>query len=238
MRNDCIHKIRNKTKDKNTFILLAANKMKIRGQKDSVSLLPLGRNECLIDKQVNIIYRNYPHAEIFLATGFDSQKVINYVTSKYKKVRIVENLDYKNTSSLYTLRSAINLTLESNVHIIHADRLFNSRAIIPRNQAKSYVYTHMSNKSNYFMGLCYQNKKLTNMSYGLPSVWSEIVYITKKDYEPFKSLINSIHEKRIYSIHEFVNYSSSAIEYFVDDDKKIKIDDLKEVRNEDFNLYS
>lgn len=238
MRRDCIHSIKQLKNEKETFILLAANKSKIRGQKNSISLMNLEFGERVIDNQLNTIYSTYPNCEIFLATGFDSENVIRYVINKYKNVRIVENLDYKNTSSLHTLRTVINLTLSSGLHIIHADRLFNSRAITPKNKNKSFIYTHKMDKSNYQMGVCYQNKKLMNMSYGLPSVWSEILFISRKDYDEVKLAINEIESNGIYSIYEFINRTTDRIEYFVDDDKSIEVEDLKEVYDENFSLYT
>lgn len=224
--SDHIHLIKNRKRY--TFVLLAANKTKIRGFHNNVSLFPFTAKELLIDIQVRTIKESYPSADIFLATGFDSDSVISYVSKKHESVRIIENIDYRETTSLDTFRLAANIILpDTNVFAIHADRFFNRRAIFTDGKNSSRVYCHQQDQgSGEKIGLCYQDSALKNMSYGLPSTWSEIVYFSQQDYKRIRPLFNQLKGLSVYSMYEFINYSMSAVSYAVDHHNGIEIEEI------------
>lgn len=224
-----IHVIKSKSKKKYAFVLLSANRPKIRGYRGSVSLFQCDRDNLLIDLQIKAIKESYPYADIFLVTGYDANSVISYVSSKFSFVKILENLEYADTSSIHSFRMAVNVIGEdTNVFAIHGDRLFNKKAISVDAKNASKVYSHKQEKISEKIGICYQSSVLKNMSYGLPSIWSEIVYFAQPDYKKLKSLVNRLKSLSIYSMCDLINYSINAnlVSYNVDSASSVQIQEI------------
>jgi len=226
---DCIHKIKNNSFDKVTFIILCGNKAKIRGR-HNIALTNITSQYKLIDYQVSIINSQFENAEIILIVGFEAQEVINYINKqKYKNCRIFENVNYNNNSAIDAWRFGINCSIQSNCYIIHGDRVFNKRAIATKYPNDICISTYKKEKKNSSLGLICQENTLINISYGLPDVWSEIFFIPERHYAMVKDSINNLDAEKIYTIDKFINYINRKTSIRVDIDKAINIIPLKEI---------
>lgn len=224
-----IHKIKNRNKPKVTFIILCAAKSNIRGDKN-IPLKQIRSDLFLIDEQIRNIRDVYNDSEIVLVTGFESENVINHISSKdYKNIRIVENLLHKTTSVFDSWRLGTNCSNEGGLFLIHGDRLFNAEAIKVETLGKSYLYTHKKDKTNYSLGISYSDKRLMNISYGLPSVWSEIFFVCEKDYKIYKNVLNNAYKNKIYTLDHFINELSKVIDIYIEDNENLVVKTLKEL---------
>ncbi|MCW4039974.1 MAG: hypothetical protein NWE83_04375 [Candidatus Bathyarchaeota archaeon] len=223
-----IHEIKSTTRDKHNFIILSASKPKIRGLHDSPPLFPMG-SKCLLDSQAGVIRDVFVDYEIFLVAGFDYKHVIRHVLNNHNDIRVVENKDYKNTTVLDSLRLAINCCLEANTFIIYGDRLFNSKTIDLKT-SKSLLYSHQSNKKNYDIGLsCDHQKKIINASYGLPNVWSEIMYVQKRDFGKLKQILNRTTRSKVFNMIQLLPILFKSIDFYMYDNKNINIQTIKDL---------
>lgn len=209
------------------FIILSAGKSKIRHEKLPIPLISV-RGECLIDTQIKTIRSSFSDADIALVTGFESDRVVEYVLSKYSDVRIIENPSYKSTSSLSSLRIGINAMLEGDLFVIHGDRLFDSQSLKTETGVSS-VLSHKTIKRNHSIGISFNDSEFLNIEYGLPHVWSEIIYIAKKDYQIFKRAIN-ISKSKTYTIPELIRKVSGKITIKPIYDESSEVLHIKELR--------
>lgn len=224
-----IHKTRTRNRQKVTFIILCAAKSNTRGGKN-IPLKHIGPDLLLIDEQIKKIRDMYDDSEVLLVVGFESENVINHIQAKnYKNIRIVENLLHKTTGVFDSWRIGTNCSTEGDLFLIHGDRLFNSNAIKIENLNRSYLYTHKKDKNNYNLGISYTDHRFMNLSYGLPSVWSEIFFVCEKDYNVYKSSLNSASKNKIYTVDHFINKLSSVIDIYIEDNENIDIKTLKEI---------
>lgn len=222
----CIHKIKNKNTDDPIFILLCAKKSNNRGYRN-VPLTPVRDKDLLIDIQIKTIRKKYRNSEIIIISGFEHNKLIDHIKfMKYENIRIAENKNYKNSDTLDGWRFALNIALKSNTYIIHADRIFSASCIAV--DRHSYVVSHNVDKSNYNLGILVSENKLVNMSYGLPSVWSEVFFISEQDFDKTRDMINSKHRK-VYNIETFINELSQIINISVVEVEPTDIRPLKEI---------
>jgi choline kinase len=187
------------------------------------------RGDCLIDTQIKTIRDNYEESDILIVAGFLSSDVIEYVLSKYSNIRIVENNQYKNTSSLASLKAGINATLENDTFVIHGDRLFDA-ASLKINNGQSSILSHKTIKRNRNIGISFADSSLLNIEYGLPCVWSEMIFIAKKDYQYFKKMTNFSAKSKIYTIPDLIRRSSDKIKFSTVYDESIEIIQIKEIR--------
>jgi len=223
----CIDKNKHECDSKTTFIILSAQKSNKRGYKN-IPLTILNNNETLIDRQINTILRCNKNSDIILVSGFEHDRIVDYVHSnQYNSVRIAENQHYKMSSILESWRLGLNLALNQDTYIIHGDRIFNESCLSSKANGETHTLVHDINKNNYNLGILYEENKLINMSYGLPSVWSEIFFISKKDFNITRTLINEYKKRKIYTIESFINtlcheIPISILHKSVDDVKTLK----------------
>lgn len=209
----CIHNIKQKNYDKTIFIILCAKKSQNRGC-GNVALKNIDNNKTLIDLQIDTIKKNYEDHEIILVSGFEHDKLIHHIETKnYKNIRILENRTHKISDILDGWRMALNITLEHDTYIIHGDRYFSESCI--QGNKNTHLLIHDKNRNNYDLGISYKDDEFINMSYGLPDIWSEIFFISKKDILFTKSLINDYKKRKIFTLESFINKLSEEIKIFV-----------------------
>ncbi len=223
-----IHEIKSTTREKHNFIILSASKPKIRGLHGSLPLFPMG-SKCLIDSQVDTIRNVFVDYEVFLVTGFDSDNVTNYVFNNHHDIRVIDNHQYKNNTVLDSLKMAVNCCLDANTFIIYGDRLFNDKSIDLKTP-NSLLFSHRSDKKNYDIGLSYnKDKKIVNASYGLPDVWSEIMYMQKKDFKKLKKILNRAKKSKVFNMIQLLPILFKSIDFYIHNDKNINIQTIKEL---------
>lgn len=221
-----IHEIKNETKSSSVFIILCARKSNNRGFKN-IPLTSINSTEKLIDHQIKTIKKAHSNSEIIIVSGFEHERVIDYIyAKKYDNIRIAENKNYRNSTTLDGWRFALNLSVKSNTYIIHGDRMFTESCII--DSKNSYTLFHCVDKNNYNLGLLYTDNRLVNMSYGLENVWSEIFFISANDFDKARSLINN-RQKKIHNIEGFINELSEQIDISIIKKQQIDIRTLKEI---------
>lgn len=224
-----IHQIKNVSTDKTTFIILCGKKSNRRGF-DNIPLTPISIKECLIDRQIETIKSGYKNSEIIIMSGFEYDRVVNYIhKNKYDNVRIVENSNYKMSNTIDGWKNALNVSLEQDTYIIHGDRIFSQSCIINNDANHSHAIIHQLNKHNYNLGIASDGNRFINMSYGLPGVWSEILFISKKDFAIARSILNEHKQRKIYTVEAFINYLSNQTTILVLNKKQKDIQELKEI---------
>jgi len=223
-----IHEIKTVTREKHNFIILSASKPKIRGLHSSLPLFPVG-SKCLLDVQVDTIRNVFVDYEIFLVTGFDAENTINHVLNHHNDVRVLDNDQHKHNTVIDSLKIAINCCLDANTFIIYGDRTFNDKTIDIK-YSKSLLFSHRSDKKNYDIGLSFnKDKKIVNASYGLPDVWSEIMYIQKKDFKKFKHILNKTIKNKVFNMIQLLPVLFKSIDFYIHDDDNINIQTIKEL---------
>lgn len=224
---DCIHNIKEKKNDKTTFIILCAKKSQHRGQ-GNVSLKNVDTNRMLIDVQIDTIKKNYKNGEIILVSGFEHDRLIEHILKKdYKNIRVLENKTYKTSDILEGWRMALNISLNNDVYLIHGDRYFDDSCII--SPKVTHIIVHKKDKRNYDLGVLHEEEKFINISYGLPDVWSEIFFISKRDVKKTKRIINEHKKRKIYTLESFINQLSEEVKIHVIEKKPQSVILLKEL---------
>jgi choline kinase len=227
-KNRCIHTIKNECDAKTTFIILCARKSSRRGHKN-IPLTPINEKETLIERQIKTISDNYQNSEIIVVSGFEHDKVVNYLKKlDYPNVRIAENKDYKSSDVFDGWRFALNIALKDDTYIIHGDRLFSDSYIKDRTR-DTHTFVHGFDKNNYNLGVLHENGYFINMSYGLPNVWSEIFFISRSDFTTAKNIANEYKQRKIYTIEGFINTLSKNIKISVLNRNSEEVKILKEI---------
>tara|TARA_A100001201_G_scaffold128855_1_gene114034 strand:+ start:7483 stop:8178 length:696 start_codon:yes stop_codon:yes gene_type:complete len=228
-RQECIHTIKQTNLDRTTFIILSGGKSGVKGTQN-IPLTKVNNRTLVVDHQIKTINKYYKNADILLMTGFESKRIIQHIDEKkYPNVRIFENKNYSEESIIDAWKLAVNCCCEGKIYLIHGDRIFNQEAIIPYSENHICVSVYKNVKKNYDLGITHINDKLINISYGLPEIWSEILFVPKKYYRTIKAKLNQAKTKKIYTVEKFLNTVNQEIDIYVDSKNKIDIKSLKEM---------
>lgn len=233
-----VHKINSSENEECNFIILSAGKSKVRGCKSPPPLVDVSKNKKLADLQIDNIRKSCAYPEIIMVVGFDADSIIEHVGAKHDDVKILENLSYKDTDPIVSLKLAINCLTKKRTYVIYGDRLFDKRSIEVENVSRSYLFSHGYNSKNKSLGITYNNGRLVNLSYGLPNIWSQIIYICKTDFDIFKEEVNNARSNRIYGMTGLISSLSSRLNFFVKQDDKMLIKTVKEIFDENFMSQS
>lgn len=185
-----------------TVIILAAGigyRMKSYGVR---SLIPINESQCLLQRQIELIYSRYPKADILVVVGFEAERLMNKfpTLSKY-----VENEKHETTSIARSIGIGLRATLSNRILLIQGDVLFNEHAIDTIAGRESAVvvdnYSHFADDE---VGVVLDNNEVHNFAYGLPVKWGQIVFLTDKELALCKNIVfNKMYHQN--TCHEILN---------------------------------
>lgn len=151
------------------------DKMKANGP---TSLLQFGLNN-MLDIQLASVASAYKTYEMVLCLGYESERVMRYIKSKYSGhcIRAVENKDYEETNYCESLRLALN-NVDSNCVVVCSGDVMPYPELVKVNSFDSFIVTQKEGKNNFEVGsIVDEFGTITNMSYGLPNPWTEVFCI-------------------------------------------------------------
>ena len=186
------------------------------GGKSSVPLYTIDKNK-LIDLQIKEVRKASEEVDIIFGIGFESKKVIEHLHKRKARVKVIENFNYRSTSSAETLRLILNSMLPCDMFIIHGDRHFRFNSTVDLTEPTIFVDKQVKSKNS--IGVSHQNGLLNNLSYGLETTWSEISFLPEYMFDEAKTLINKIRSN--YNIADFINK--------LNDKKQFKVDNSIEI---------
>ena len=183
-------------------ILSAGSGSRIRSYEPR-SLLKIG-NESLIDHQIKTVNQCFEDPEIISVIGCHAKKIIKKTKGK---TRIIENQLHETSNSSESLRLAFNSTLKKSMLFMHGDLYFNEGTLKTLDYSKSFIIidTKSQMKDNE-VGVTISEGSAAIMSYGLPTKWAQIAFLTGREYKILKNIFNKYetHDKKKLSF-EIIN---------------------------------
>lgn len=181
-----------KTEGSLSIIIPAAGmgrRMKSYGPK---ALTDLNGNQTLIERQIKLLSKSYPYAEIFIVIGFESEKIIDKL-KQYKKIRFIHNPIHETSNVLYSTGLALNACVTDSALVVYGDLIFNKETIRRLDDKTSKVIVENKGlmKSSE-VGVAAQDGEVKNFSFGLTCKWGHIVYLSGKELQIMKSVSRKI----------------------------------------------
>ena len=184
-----------------TIIIPAAGqgqRMKSYGPK---SLIKLG-SKTVIQHQLEQIYKTFVHHEVILVAGFEASKVERNVPAN---IKIVHNKHYEHTNVVHSIALGLIAAQTTNIVVIYGDLVFNKAALQLPLLSESLITLDPSGyMKKEEVGCIVQQNRVTNMMYGLPDKWGQIMFLTGKELVLFKSIVTSQDCSRMFGF-EMIN---------------------------------
>jgi len=160
------------------------NRMKYLGAKSLIEIIP---NMSIIDYQLKMIHKYLKYnPKVILVTGFEAPKVMN---STPQNLIHIENPEYETTNVVRSIGLGLRASTTNNIIIIYGDLLFNEYALrIPVREESIMVMENNNTMSRDEVGCTINKYIVEHIWYGLDNKWAQIIYLTGKELELFKSM--------------------------------------------------
>lgn len=230
-------KSKNNKNDMAVVILSAGVGSRIKSNEPR-SLIKIG-NKTLIEHQIDLLNNNLTNHEIIGVFGYAIEKIIKKI---HGKLRVVENQIYEETNNSESLRLAVNNTSKNNIMFFHGDLYFNEAMFKNADFKKSFLIVDkkqmMKSKE---IGITIQNNKATILSYGLPTKWCQLAFVTGKELKILRNVLSRLHgsQKKMLSfeiINKMISMGANFECYEPNNMSIIEIDCIKDIKNENFNF--
>lgn len=155
----------------------------------------------IIEQIVDNVYNVYPLADTMVVVGFEADKVTQVLPSR---IRIIENQLYHDTNIVESIRLALNNTVTDSVLFVYGDLIFNPETIhnIVDNGSCAIVDSKKRFK-NEEIGVTIVDNKITNFAYGLETKWAQIIFLSGKELEIFRTLCFDRKRNKMYPFEIF-----------------------------------
>mgnify|MGYP001213783157 CR=1 FL=1 len=220
-----------------SVILLSENhgyRMKSYGP---ISLIQVG-GKSLLERQIESIQAAFVNFEIILCSGFETEKIVNFIKDKYKDVniRVVENQVHYNSNCCESTRLCINNTTNSRILLCGGSVLIapSHLEMIDLNQSSIVTQDEDANSSFEVGVVASQKSRLENLSLGVKfHYWTELVYLSNEKIIRAIYAIVSNPEYKNRFVFEAINELSAKHDIRVVNNSQAplrKIDNLKTLK--------
>ncbi len=186
------------------------------------SLIQINK-KLLIDTQIECIIKCFNKYEIIVCTGFDSEKIVKHIRSKYKNIniRIVENQIFSSCNSCEGVRLAINNTLNSKVLIFDGSLLINKKTLSLIDTNKNCVIVEQNPSENLEIGINVNKENIAeHFSFGAYKTWSEVLYLNGYDsIDTFRKFLNHQDSKKRFVFEALNDLIKNSYQIYCIDNK-------------------
>jgi choline kinase len=203
------------------------SRMKSYGPK---CLFPTLNGSTILNKIIHNVQKVYPHCEIIVATGFEADRVIESVP---KDIRIVENQLYDTTNMVESIRLSLNNAIYNDIIIINGDLIFNVYTLQNITKQGSCVLIDTQDRfQKNEIGVTAVEGSAVHFSYGLPTKWAQIVYLTGVELNLFKTFCSDRENNKRYTFEILNMVIENGGSILADEPKGmqiIEVDSIKDI---------
>lgn len=202
------------------------NRMKSYGPK---CLFPTPNGSTILNKIIKNVQKVYPHCEIIVAAGFEADKVIEALPTD---IRVVENQIYDKTNMVESIRLSLNNAIYNDIIIINGDLIFNVYTLqsITKNGSCILIDTQNRFQKNE-IGVTTVDGNAMHFSYGLPTKWAQIVYLTGNELNLFKKFCNDRENNKRYTFEILNMVIESGGSILADEPKGMQITEVDSIKD-------
>lgn len=178
-------------------------RMKSYGPK---SLIALG-NDTVIIRQLRILSRVYPNSEIIIVLGFEADKVRKELELYDYNYRIVIDKTYEHNNIAHSIHLGIENANDNSYLIVYGDMVFTDNLF--DNFKLYYSEALVGNLNKQQVGVTIVDGYISVFSYGLPTKWLNIVYLSHDEAMILKQIVKHKSKHKLFGF-ELLNQMIDA----------------------------
>lgn len=198
----------------------------------SKALLPIKKEKCVLDYQIDAIKNIDKNIKITIATGFESEKIIELLKT-HNNIDYIHDSNYKITNQAQSLKLYLQKYPDiKNLLLVSSGVIFKSCCITKsmlKEQSKAFILNKQ--KENFTLG-CTKNIQLEYVFYDLPDPWSECLYLNKEALSWLQTFTTSRNVEQMYIfelINELLSNKILIHKQMINKKDIIKITNLKDI---------
>lgn len=222
------------TSDKITVIIPSAGigrRMKYHGAK---ALLELPNHETIIERQLRIIREVLPLCEIIVVVGFQADKIISLVKSRYR-TRFVYSPNYEITSVVHSISLGLFPCLSSRVLILYGDLVFNSDTLL-KTVGKGNISNILTSDKGQILtsevGVTTQNNLAEHFGFDISTKWAQCIFLVDNVLNTFKSLVHNLDNSKIFTyeiLNQLLSHNHQLYATNLNDGQLVEVDNIKDI---------
>lgn len=221
---------------KATTIILGAGMSSRMKSYEPRSLIKL-KNGLLIEHQVKTLREKYD-GDIILVTGYKTSKVTK--KTKNLDVKIVENTNYQETGSFESLRLGLKATNADTIFVCHGDLYFDVETLDNIHNESFIVKDTYGQIPSREVGFIEHNGYVTNLSYGLPNKWGQMLYLVNNELSTLREIClreNKKFERKLLfeGINYLIDHGGRLAVKESPGSRIVEIDTIGDLKNENLN---
>jgi choline kinase len=167
-------------------------------------LIELSGYETVLGRQLRVLRTAFPKADIVVVVGYEADRVIRTLPLGMR-LKVVENERHDETNVLRSIGMGLRVVNTTNVLVVYGDLVFNSDAVAwASSNGSSLLVDTKGQIGEEEVGATVVDGRVTNMSYGLDTKWSQIMYLTGRELDLFKRMAWN-NDKRVWFGYEALN---------------------------------
>jgi choline kinase len=197
-------------------------------------------NTNILGRQLNILQELYPKSDIVIVTGFEHNKINNFVNEwKFKRVlgskevKTIHNKHYEDNNVAKSISIATEYCDKNKYLIVYGDLVFNKETLSEIEWDKSGV---LLDKNHQFykdeIGILKNEDKISTFCYGSDIKWSQICYLEENEMESYLNFMDDENRNKFFSFEIFNLMLEEGIdfqEYYSPNSKIVEVDYSKDI---------
>jgi choline kinase len=215
-----------------SFIIPAAGagkRMKSYGPK---ALINLSNGETVISRQIKLIKQIYPEVDIVVVVGFEADKIRKELP---QNIVTVHNQKFEETNVAYSIKLGLTKLQNSALLIVYGDLVFNEETLQGLLLEESMIVIDKNAQiGKDEVGVTIVDNYVTRFSYGLPTKWAQIAYLTGKELELFNKHVNIKNREKFFGfeiLNEILESNGKLKAIEIPNMKIAEIDTSKDIDN-------
>lgn len=188
----------------------------------------------ILEYQINQIIGINQSIRINIATGFDHEKIKEYISNKYQQhINWIYNPEYEYTNQTKSLSLFLENYPCEDLLIINSGVLLKNKTISYSSlKGNNKVYILNKPKSNFNIG-CSNTDNIEYLFYDLPNLWSECVYFNKSTIVELKNIL--VYNKNMDKLYLFeiinnlIHHNVKFDNIYIDKKNIFKINNTKDI---------
>lgn len=176
-------------------------------------LLKIG-GRLLIDLQIDAIKSVFRNFELIICCGFDSEKIIKHIRSKYQRdnIRVVENQLHQHSNCCESMRLSLNNTSNNRVLVCNGSLIFNKDLLTLVDYKQSHIISANPDSNSLEIGFTANNEGvLENLSYGIENIWAETFFLHNEEMvDCLRGIVSGIDYKNKFAFEALNHLNSSS----------------------------
>jgi choline kinase len=181
---------------KNLSVVIPAagigRRMKSYGPKP---LIDLDGRRTVLSRQLEIITRVYPLADIVVVVGYEAETVIRTIPDG---IKVVENELFADTNVVRSIGMGLRVVAHRNVLVVYGDLVFSAETIsnVTRSGSAVVIDTQGQFREDE-VGVNIVDGRATHFGYGITTKWAQIAYLTGRELEIFSRAAWNVDFRRL-----------------------------------------